>query len=138
MKALRERLHVQSGLDGIDLLEKELEVIVPFLACHTALIRIYFQEESRLARETVQSTKLWHRSNIEHLELSIARGEVIDLDPRLLAAFIEGSIFGMLKQILTRGDDTDISLIPGIARSLIFSPLRITQPDPSAKETNRS
>lgn len=121
---IRGHVRKVEGLQGLDCLLRELELVCDYMVDRRALIPIFGERESSQSDALRRRMQIQRREDIAMLDLARLTGEIPDMDPAILSAVIDGAIWALFKD-LAQTERREVFLsIPGIIDRLVFTPLR--------------
>lgn len=131
---LRRRIRSVPGRSALDILRTELRDMCAHLVAHRGLIPILMQRGDEKPRSIRRKLQLMREEDVALLDQAIGRGEVPPLNPRLLAAAIDGATWGLIASLAPSEHDAVFLRVPEIIDTLIFEPLERRAPRRSGKE----
>ena len=122
---IRARTREDGLLTPLGRLQRELELICRHMAEHRALIPVYAQRETEMAPWMKERVARMRTEDVALLAEARERGEIPEVDPELLAAVLDGAVWGLLKTLAPSQHPDMFLRIPQFIDDLILQPLRV-------------
>lgn len=120
----RRRVRDEEGLDGLDCLKRELDLMCHFMVDHRALIPIFTERASSQSDAVRERMEKHRREDIVLLDRARTTGEIPDMDPAILCAVLDGALWALFRDLATSQRREVFLSIPHTINQLIFEPLR--------------
>lgn len=136
-RGIRQDVRRDSGCSRLEAMRRELQRICEHLARHPGLLAVFRTSggcELELKREVSRS---FRREDEQHFREAIERGEIAAGDPAVLAAAIDGIVWGLVRLFHENGQPDRYLEIPAIVDQLFFAPLQSAAPQ-EATQTRKN
>lgn len=123
-QGIRAEIRRDLGHGMIDAIRRELQQICEHLARHPGLLAVFKTSggcELELKREV---SLRFRREDEEFFRQAIERGEIPDTDPGVLAAAIDGIVWGLVRLFHETGQPERYLEIPALVDQLFLDPLQ--------------
>ena len=121
---MRRTTRTDASLTPVGCLVRELELVCRHLLPHRALIPVYQRRAPEQADWMRERLVRIRREDEALLEKARQQGEIPGVDPVMLAAALDGAVWGLLNDLAVGVDDEAFLQIPQLVDELILAPLR--------------
>ena len=112
------------SLAPLDQLRLSFEAVCDHFNNHRDFMRIYHQSIDPAMSGLAERKKLHFARMVDLFQAAIDRGELRQVDPRLLAAAVQGASHGLFRELAERDLDKPFAKLPDILFTFLIDPLR--------------
>lgn len=132
--AMRSRVRREFAGRPLDMIRESLDETSRFLKRHAALTAFLFMESNTVLEKIQRRMHEYRQEDIEILQEAMDLGELAQGDASLLAATLDGVVWGLIRVMTETGQVEMYEDIPGLVEDLLLVPLLVHKDDANRKD----